>query len=353
MQVLIIELSLREMTITFCWRGGQPDVAGTPAKIEWLLRADGTARAVPVASRMAMDDEFWNGSIERFNPSDGLRLFLTSAEIHRGFVFDTHQAEPEPWLLGHVPVNGHALLGFSDGVSVDVDPQRSALFLPAERRGIFTLRPQKSLRHAGISVRDDRVRQMFGADLPEAIAGLLGQYGPTRLIEITTGTRLRRLAASLFNERLQGALRLVFMEGVALQILALQASAAGSRNRTTRDLSLRSRRAIEAARERLLADIADPPSIGALAHGAGLSERALNAGFRRLYGGTVYEVLRDERLSHARIALETGATSLKQLAHSVGYSHVSNFSAAFARRYGVPPLRYVRERRPMRRSEEE
>jgi AraC-like DNA-binding protein len=323
-------------------------VAGPTGRIEWLLRANGTERAVPVATRMAMDDEFWRGSIERFNPSDGLRLFLTSAEIHRDFVFDTHQANPEPWLLGHIPVNGHALLGFTDGVSIDVDPRRSALFLPAERRGIFTLRPQKSLRHAGISVRTDRVRQMFGDDLPEIIVRLLGEYGPTRLIETPTGTQLRRVAASLFSEHLQGALRLVFMEGTALQILALQASAAGSRSRTPRDLSVRSRNAIEAARERLLADIADPPSIGALADGAGLSERALNAGFRRLFGGSVYEVLRDERLAHARLALETGAISIKQVAHRVGYSHVSNFSAAFARRYGLPPLRYARERRGRR-----
>jgi AraC-like DNA-binding protein len=320
-------------------------VAGSTEKVEWLLRADGTARTVTVASLMAMDDEFWRASIERFTPSDGLRLFLTSAEIHRDFVFDTHQAEPEPWLLGHVPVSGHAVLGFTDGVSVAVDPERSALFLPAERRGIFTLRPQKSFRHAGISVRIDRVRQMFGDDLPEAVAGLLGDYGPTRLIETPTGTRLRRAAASLFNERLQGALRLIFMEGVVIQILALQASAAGSRRRKPGELSARTRRLIETAREILVASIADPPSIGALADQVGISERALNAGFRSLYGGTVYEVLRDERLAHARMALETGEASIKQVAHRVGYSHVSNFSTAFARRYGMPPLRFVRGRR--------
>src|SRR5262249_8912724 len=77
-------------------------------RVEWLLRADETARAVPVSARMVMDDEFWRASIERFEPSDGLSIFLTSAEVHRDFVFDTHQAEPDPRLLGHIPVSGHA-----------------------------------------------------------------------------------------------------------------------------------------------------------------------------------------------------------------------------------------------------
>jgi AraC-like DNA-binding protein len=311
-------------------------------KFEWLLRAEETEKLVPVSSRMVMDDEFWNARIERLEPSEGLRLFLTTADVHREFVFDTRQSDPEPLLFCHVPVSGHARLGFGDGMSVELDPSQSAIFLPATRRGIFTFSPQRALRHAGLGLRTTRVAQIFGEDMPGILAELIREKQTTRLIETATGMRLRRLGGQLFDETLRGSLRLVFLEGVALQVLALQAAAAGARRRRPAGLTRSMRGVAMEARERLLADIADPPSLGELARALGVSERPLNAAFRSLYGGTVYEVLRDERLNHAREALEVGGASIKQIAFRVGYSHASNFTAAFTKRFGQPPLRYVR-----------
>src|SRR5690606_11869517 len=93
-----------------------------------------------------------------------------------------------------------------------------------------------------------------------------------------------------------------------------------------------------------LADMREPPNTARLAVLSGMSEAALNAGFRTMFGGTVYEVLRDRRLDLARIALETTDVPVKQIAHGVGYNHVTNFINAFTRRYGAPPRRYIRGR---------
>jgi AraC-like DNA-binding protein len=55
----------------------------------------------------------------------------------------------------------------------------------------------------------------------------------------------------------------------------------------------------------------------------------------------VFEILRNERLGHAQIALQSEAASLKEVAFRVGYNHVNNFISAFATRYGAPPRQYV------------
>jgi AraC-like DNA-binding protein len=136
------------------------------------------------------------------------------------------------------------------------------------------------------------------------------------------------------------------MEGVLLQLLAAQAMAAGEPPKLSRDrhpkLSGRDQAAIRRAREMLLSDMRRPPSLADLAKAANLSERRLNSGFRQLYGATVFEVLRDERLEHARQALEADALSLKELSYRVGYNHVSSFVHAFRARYGAPPGQYSR-----------
>ncbi|HEX9461914.1 MAG TPA: AraC family transcriptional regulator [Alphaproteobacteria bacterium] len=95
------------------------------------------------------------------------------------------------------------------------------------------------------------------------------------------------------------------------------------------------------ARERLIADMRHPPTAGELATSVGLSEKRLNAGFRIEFGATVFEVLRNERLEHARVAIETGYVTLKHVAFRVGYNYVNNFIHAFTTRYGSPPRRYA------------
>lgn len=315
---------------------------GSADRTEWLLGADNAERAAPEPDRIALDDESWQACIERFSPSDGLVLTLSTADVHRHVTFDARQAEPEPWLLSHVPVKGPAHVTFPDGLSVDVDPSYSILFLPAERRASFALKPQGGLRHAGIALRSDRVREMFGTQLPESITAMISEFGPTRFLPVRTSLRIQRLAASLFDRRLHGALRAIFMEGVSLQLVALQIDAASNRRGRSR-ITESLREALADARHRLLADVANPPTLGVLAAEVGLSSRALNLGFRRLYGETVFEALRNERLDLARIALESHAASVKVIAHRVGYAHVANFNAAFARRFGAPPLRYQRQ----------
>jgi AraC-like DNA-binding protein len=309
-------------------------------RIEWLLREGGSERTVPVTDRIEIDDDHWRATIERFDPAEDLRVYLSTAEVRRSPSFEAHHTRPGAWLIGDIAVKGTCDISFVDGPSVELTPDRSVFFRPADRRGIFTPPARQTLRIAGYVAREDRVRRMLGEDLPDFVTDMIGADGPTRIVEAPAGERLRRLAASLFNSSLQGPLRLIFMEGVALQLLAMQVAAAGGTRPVQRRLTSAERDAVMAARARLFADMADPPGIGVLAAAVGMSERALNAGFRTLLGGSVYEVLRDERLARARFVIERTDAPIKQVAERVGYRQVSNFTAAFNRRYGAPPARY-------------
>jgi transcriptional regulator GlxA family with amidase domain len=157
---------------------------------------------------------------------------------------------------------------------------------------------------------------------------------------------MRQLATVLFAHRLNGPLRTLMMEGVVLQLLAVQTAAAGEEcgPKPAQVLSPCERRAICEARERLLANMRTPPSLGELASAVGLTERRLNTGFRSLFGVTVFEALKNERLEHARIVFETTNLPLKEVAFRVGYNYVSNFIIAFKGRYGAPPRQYVEQK---------
>jgi AraC-like DNA-binding protein len=151
---------------------------------------------------------------------------------------------------------------------------------------------------------------------------------------------MRTLARSLFDCDFNGPLKILLIEGVVLQLLAVQSAAvARPLSRSARAFSAQERKRIGEARDRLLADMRRPPTLGELALAVGLNEKRLNAGFRALFGATVFEVLRNERLDHARIAIAEGAR-LQDIALRVGYNHPNNFSRAFVARYGAPPQKY-------------
>jgi AraC-like DNA-binding protein len=200
------------------------------------------------------------------------------------------------------------------------------------------------MRLVGVMVREDRVSRIFGDDIPKAIRPLLRSEGETSaMLEVPVDARYRKLAATLFSSPLNGSLRSIYIEGTVLQLLATQVAHAKSGSLTD-GLSQRERAAVRAAHEHLIANMRHPPGSGVLAAEVGISEAKLTAGFRALYGGSVYEVLRDERLEHARIALETTSLPVKEIAFRIGYNHFTNFIAAFTARYGISPGRYARRR---------
>jgi len=309
------------------------------------LRTGDSERPVPVSQRMEISDSAWRAVIERLDIGDGLRVFLATADVRAGLTLEPHHAEPVPWLVSDTAVKGLVRLKLADGPEAEISPERSVFFRPLDRRAQFTPKPRQDLMVIGYMLRADRVERMFAGAVPDTIRRILApEATESPLTEVRSSAAVRRLAASMFSKEFAGALRQIFLEGVVVQLFALQSQAGEAGSRQPGKPSGRARAAVFEARERLLADMRSPPTLGQLAAAAGMSEKALNAGFRALFGTTIFETLRNERLEHARLALEARDISMKVIAERVGFRHVSNFISAFTARYGEPPGVYRRGR---------
>ncbi|MBD7961064.1 helix-turn-helix transcriptional regulator [Comamonas avium] len=78
-------------------------------------------------------------------------------------------------------------------------------------------------------------------------------------------------------------------------------------------------------------------SLGELAQEVGLSTSALQRQFRQIYGSSIDDYRRAQRLDHARHMLEQTGCSVLEVAHTAGYTSAANFSTAFKRRFGMSP----------------
>jgi AraC-like DNA-binding protein len=101
-------------------------------------------------------------------------------------------------------------------------------------------------------------------------------------------------------------------------------------------------RRIHDAKAVILDQWQDPPTIKQLADRVGLNEYRLKAGFKEVYGNTVYGYVMDTRLNHARRMLDQGRLRVNEVAFEIGYQNPSHFIAAFKRKFGVTPKKYTK-----------
>lgn len=90
-----------------------------------------------------------------------------------------------------------------------------------------------------------------------------------------------------------------------------------------------------------------PYTAGDLAAHAGVSLRALQAGFRRHLGVSPMAYLNDVRLQrvHAELAgARPGDVTATEVAYRWGFAHLGRFSAAYRKRFGVSPSETLRRR---------
>lgn len=79
------------------------------------------------------------------------------------------------------------------------------------------------------------------------------------------------------------------------------------------------------------------PTLLELASMFGRSAQLLNDDFMAEYGQSIYGFMQEHRMQQAHEAILKTDIALKQLSERMGYTHVSNFSAAFKRRFGYAP----------------
>jgi AraC-like DNA-binding protein len=101
---------------------------------------------------------------------------------------------------------------------------------------------------------------------------------------------------------------------------------------------------LQRAREFLHAHADEPLDLTQLATAAGVGIRALQLGFRRHFGSSISEMLRDIRLAHlhVRLAAASPDESVTDIAFELGFTHLSRMASAYRAKFGETPSATLR-----------
>ncbi|WP_320171839.1 AraC family transcriptional regulator [Maridesulfovibrio sp.] len=156
-------------------------------------------------------------------------------------------------------------------------------------------------------------------------------------------------ASELFYGLAGGRCGRVYLEGKALELIGLQVmKCEESAGRQGYGLSSDEMDKIRDIREHLEEKFDCPPSMTELSRTHMISIGKIRTGFNLLYGMSVFAFLKEYRMSKAKLLLQGGDMNVSEAAWALGYTNLSHFSAAFKKKYGVLPKKFLTSARNKR-----
>jgi len=153
------------------------------------------------------------------------------------------------------------------------------------------------------------------------------------------------VVSQLMENRLHTALKNIYNKGKVYELISLYFN-------KTEDTDLeqcpyladdQNIRKIRQAKEIIVAEMNEPPTLERLAKTIDLPLKRLKEGFKQLYGDSVYGFLFQHKMEFARKLLLSNKYSVGEIGLRVGYSTPSHFIAAFKKKYGTTPKKYLSE----------
>lgn len=100
---------------------------------------------------------------------------------------------------------------------------------------------------------------------------------------------------------------------------------------------------IKKAKDIIIENMAQPPSLEALSKRVGLNVKKLKMGFKEFYGAPVFTFLLNYKLDYSKKLLEQNQLNVSEVAIHVGYSNSSHFIAAFKKKFGITPKQFTKQ----------
>ena len=151
-----------------------------------------------------------------------------------------------------------------------------------------------------------------------------------------TSIQSQFLLNDILNCSLVGELANIYKQGKIFELLSLEISKL-QKNEDDIFLDDYDRNAILKAKEILLNNLQNPPSIVTLAKMVHLSEVKLKRGFKQMYKTSPYQLLVSHKMNLAKNMLQSGEYNINEIALQVGYKFANNFTNAFYKEFKIRP----------------
>jgi AraC family transcriptional regulator, transcriptional activator of the genes for pyochelin and ferripyochelin receptors len=156
--------------------------------------------------------------------------------------------------------------------------------------------------------------------------------------------QMQRVLRQILHCPHQGLMKRMYLESQVMELMMLHFQQFQEQGKCDRNFPARNLSDVEKiyqAKEILLNNLENPPSLLELARQVGLNDFKLKCGFRQVFGTSAFKYLHDYRLEKARQLLGSADMKVEEVAFRVGFDSRSYFASAFRKKFGLNPKQYL------------
>lgn len=156
-------------------------------------------------------------------------------------------------------------------------------------------------------------------------------------------------AYEIFNSSFEGSFNKLYIQSKIFDILHIELKELFSPKITNKKeeikFSIYDKEALYKAKELLIENMDNPPSLSELSKIIKLNEFKLKIGFKKLFNNTPYGVLFEYKMEKAKELLKNSEYNVNEISLMVGYKYPYNFTNAFYKKFGIKPKELIKSRK--------
>lgn len=244
----------------------------------------------------------------------------------------------------HFGLKGKAKFVFNDGnYALELKEEKSLLFYNPQKELPIQLEVSPNTWLISILISIKKLHKLFSSDT-ENIPFLSEENIDKKYYkEHNISPSMAIVLSQLFHYNLNPSIKNLYYKGKGYELLSLYFNRSEDPNAEQCPFLIDEENVlkIRKAKELVIANMAEPPGLQELADQVGLNLKKLKMGFKQIYGDTVYGFLFDYKMDYARKLLDSGSYNVNEVGLKVGYSTGSHFIAAFKKKFGTTPKKYL------------
>ncbi|RAR71659.1 AraC family transcriptional regulator [Flavobacterium aciduliphilum] len=244
----------------------------------------------------------------------------------------------------HFGIKGKAKFVFNDGnYALDLKEEKSLLFYNPQKELPLDLELAPNTWVISVIVSIQKFHSLFSNEAQNI--PFLSKENKDRKYykENDISPSMAIVLSQLFHYHLNPSIKNLYYKGKGYELLSLFFNRSEDPNAEQCPFLIDEENVlkIKKAKELVIQNMAEPPGLDELAEQVGLSLKKLKMGFKQIYGDTVYGFLVDYKMDYARRLLDSGSYNVNEVGLKIGYSTGSHFIAAFKKKFGTTPKKYL------------
>ena len=304
----------------------------------WTIKADGLPSQFQQQQNCLhqyLPEEAGFGYSNIFELDEGLNYIETLYTPSKDLAVLSHIDNQEPRMVVTLGLKGHSRFSGSQGDEVVFNEGFTSITTFNSSIGERQYEANKSITQLRFSMSKKWLDRYFGQN---KFTQFFNKSGIQQFSHQPISHQGIIAARQLLTGNVSSEVMRIFMHGQAMFILAAELShLSEAKSENSGRFNQKDREIAKLAQDVLIHEFKNPPSVEELSKRVGTNQFKLKKLFHHFFNNTPYGLLLEIRMNNAYQLLESTRCHVGVAAEFVGYSHASNFSAAFIKHFGISP----------------